>query len=299
MQVDSATRGPGYAVVDLATRKATWLGQEYEGVKPEDISPREPYRYKAADGLEVTGYLTLPRGRPAKGLPLVVFPHGGPASRDGPGFDWWAQAMANRGYAVLQPNFRGSDGLGAAFLAAGYGQWGRKMQTDLSDGVRDLAAKGTVDPNRVCIVGASYGGYAALAGAAIDTGVYRCAVSVAGPADLRRFVEWSRVQRGRGAYRYWNRFMGAEDSKDVALGEISPAAHVDRVAIPILLIHGKDDTVVPLEQSQIMADALKRAGKPVELVVQPGADHWLSRGDTRLQTLTSTMAFVEKHNPPD
>jgi dipeptidyl aminopeptidase/acylaminoacyl peptidase len=206
--------------------------------------------------------------------------------------------MASRGYAVLQPNYRGSDGLGDALLEAGYGQWGRKMQTDLSDGVRDLAAKGIIDPKRVCIVGASYGGYAALAGAALDPGVYRCAVSVAGPADLRRFVDWSKGYRGRAAYRYWTRFMGAEDSRDAVLAQISPAAHADRVAVPVLLIHGKDDTVVPLEQSQLMADALRKAGKPVELVVQPGADHWLSRGDTRLQTLQATMAFVEKNNPP-
>jgi dipeptidyl aminopeptidase/acylaminoacyl peptidase len=111
-------------------------------------------------------------------------------------------------------------------------------------------------------------------------------------------VEWSKAKRGAAAFRYWTRFMGAEDARDPVLAEISPAAHADRVTIPVLLIHGKDDSVVPLEQSQLMADALKKAGKPVELIVEKGEDHWLSRGDTRLQTLTSTMAFVEKHNPP-
>src|SRR5436190_2208156 len=141
--------------------------------------------------------------------------------------------MASRGYAVLQVNFRGSEGLGMSLLEAGYGQWGRKMQTDLSDGVRYLTKEGIVDPKRVCIVGASYGGYAALAGAALDPGVYRCAVSVAGPADLRRFVDWSKGYRGRAAYRYWTRFMGAEDSRDAVLAEISPAAHADRVAVPV------------------------------------------------------------------
>ena len=297
--VDSKTDSPAYALVDLTTHKASWLGAQYVDVRSADVSPRTPIKFRAADGLPLSGYLTLPSGRPSKGLPLVVFPHGGPATRDGPGFDWWAQAMASRGYAVLQVNFRGSDGFGAKHLEAGYGQWGRKMQTDLSDGVRYLAGQGVINPARVCVVGASYGGYAALAGVALDPGVYRCAVSVAGPADLRRFVEWSRGSNGNGAYRYWNRFMGAEDSKDAALTEISPAAHVDRVTVPVLLIHGKDDTVVPLEQSQIMAEALRKAGKPVELVVQVGADHWLSRGDTRLQTLASTVAFLEKHNPPD
>jgi dipeptidyl aminopeptidase/acylaminoacyl peptidase len=207
--------------------------------------------------------------------------------------------MASHGYAVLQVNFRGSDGYGWSFLEAGFGEWGRKMQTDLSDGVRYLAGQGIIDPKRVCIVGASYGGYAALAGAALDTGVYRCAVSVAGLSDLQRFVVWSKNQNGAGAVRWWTRFMGAEAMRDPALTQISPAAHVDRVAVPVLLIHGKDDTVVPLEQSRIMADALQKAGKPVELVVQDGADHWLSRGDTRLQTLEATMAFLEKHNPPN
>ena len=298
VRVDSPTEGPAFSLVDLGERKATWLGAEYTDIKPADISPVRAIRYKAADGLELSGYLTLPRGRAEKGLPLVVFPHGGPASRDTPGFDWWAQAMASRGYAVLQVNFRGSEGLGTKLLEAGYGQWGRKMQTDLSDGVRHLASQGIVDPKRVCIVGASYGGYAALAGAALDPGVYRCAASVAGVTDLRRFVDWSKGRSGRSAFRYWTRFMGAEDARDPKLAEISPAAQAGKVAIPVLLVHGRDDTVVPLEQSRIMADALRDAGKPVELVVQPGADHWLSRGETRLQTLTSVVAFLEKHNPP-
>jgi cephalosporin-C deacetylase-like acetyl esterase len=297
--VDSPQRGPAYALVDLNTRHATWLGPEYEGVQPDDVAPQKRVRFKARDGLDLMGYLTLPKGREPKGLPLIVFPHGGPASRDAPGFDWWAQGMASRGYAVLQVNFRGSDGLGEALLQAGYGEWGRKMQTDLSDAVKAVAGTGIVDPKRVCIVGASYGGYAALAGAALDPGVYRCAASVGGLSDLRRFVSWSKEKNGVNAFRYWTRFMGAADSRDSALAEISPAMHVERVTIPVLLIHGKDDSVVPLEQSQIMAEALKKAGKPVELIVQKGEDHWLSRGDTRLQTLTATMAFVEKNNPPN
>src|SRR5436190_6542198 len=202
--------------------------------------------------------------------------------------------MASRGYAVLQVNFRGSEGLGMSLLEAGYGQWGRKMQTDLSDGVRYLTKEGIVDPKRVCIVGASYGGYAALAGAAFDPGVYRCAASVAGPSDLRRMV----IRSGDAARRYWTRFMGAEDIRDPHLAEVSPAAHVDQIKIPILLVHGRDDTVVPLEQSRFMAEALEHAGKPVEFVVQPGADHWLSRGDTRLQTLEAVVSFLEKNNTP-
>ena len=293
--VDSKTNGPGYFFVNLLTRNANFLGAQYADLKPADISPQTPVEYKAADGLALTGYLTLPAGKTAKGQPLVVFPHGGPAVRDTAGFDWWAQAMASRGYAVLQVNYRGSDGFGEAFLQAGYGEWGRKMQTDLSDGVRYLAGLGTIDLKRVCIVGASYGGYAALAGATLDTGVYRCAVAVSGPADLRRMVGGSEGP----SRRYWKRFMGAEAANDPVLAEISPAVHADKVSIPLMMIHGKDDTVVPIEQSRLMAEALRKAGKPFELVTQDGTDHWLSRGDTRLQTLTATVGFLEKHNPPN
>ncbi|WP_374575899.1 alpha/beta fold hydrolase [Phenylobacterium sp.] len=296
---DSPTDGPAYALVDLTTKSAKWLGVVYQGLTAADISPVRPIRFKAKDGLELSGYLTTPKGRAAKNLPLVVFPHGGPASRDTPGFDWWAQAMASRGYAVLQVNFRGSDGFGWDFLKAGFGEWGRKMQTDLSDGVRYLAGEGVIDPKRVCIVGASYGGYAALAGAALDRGVYRCAASVAGPSDLRRMVIWSKRQNTVAAERYWLRFMGADDRDDEKLAEVSPALHAEQVDIPILLIHGRDDTVVPLEQSQVMAKALEKAGKPVEFIVEKGEDHWLSRGETRLQMLQAVVAFLEKNNPPN
>jgi dipeptidyl aminopeptidase/acylaminoacyl peptidase len=302
VRIDSATDGPGYALVDLTNRSTIWLGAEYADLTSADISPVRPIAYKAADGLALTGYLTLPKGRDPKELPLVVFPHGGPAERDAPGFDWWAQAMASRGYAVLQVNYRGSDGFGRDFRAAGFGEWGRKMQTDLSDGVRYLAAQGTIDPARVCIVGASYGGYAALAGAALDTGVYRCAVDVSGPAELSRMIAWAKSRggdQGVEAERYWTRYTGAETLADPHLEAISPADRADKVTIPILIVHGKDDSVVPFEQSQIMADALKKAGKPYDFVILNHEDHWLSHGDTRLQMLQATMDFLAKNNPAE
>lgn len=300
VKVEDPKAGPFYALVDLDTGSAGVLGSVYGGITSADVAEVKPVKYKAADGLEITGYLTLPKGRAAEKLPLIVMPHGGPASRDEPGFDWWAQGMASRGYAVFQPNFRGSDGFGRAFLEAGYGEWGKKMQSDLSDGVRYLAAQGTIDSRRVCIVGASYGGYAALAGATLDKGVYRCAVSVAGVADLKQFlVEEYKSDNGRetATQRYWSRFMGVENRRDRDLTAISPAHNVAGGNVPVLLIHGKDDTVVLYAQSQRMYDALRGAGRPVELVTLKAEDHWLSRSDTRLQTLEATVAFVEKHNP--
>ncbi|SFK61130.1 Dipeptidyl aminopeptidase/acylaminoacyl peptidase [Caulobacter sp. UNC279MFTsu5.1] len=300
--VDSPTLGPAYALVDLNTKSARFLTDVYLGLTQEGVSKVEPIKYKAADGLEITGYLTLPNGKDPKNLPLVVLPHGGPEGRDTLGFDWWSQALASRGYAVLQPNFRGSEGFGWSFVKAGFGQWGKAMQTDLSDGVRYLAKQGTIDPKRVCIVGASYGGYAALAGATLDKGVYRCAASVAGPADLKRMLVDSNklyTSSNNSTLRYWLRFMGADGIKDPDLAVTSPAKLADKVEIPLLLIHGKDDTVVPYVQSTLMADAMKRAGKPVELVTLPSEDHWLSRGATRLQMLTSVVGFLEKNNPPN
>jgi dipeptidyl aminopeptidase/acylaminoacyl peptidase len=297
VKVDSPTEGPAFALVDRETKHAKWIALERDDLQLEDVSPVRPVTFKARDGLALSGYLTLPRGKDAKGLPLVVFPHGGPAVRDEPGFDWWAQAMASRGYAVLQVNYRGSDGFGWEFLKAGFGEWGRKMQTDLSDGVRYLAAQGIVDPKRVCIAGASYGGYAALAGATLDPGVYRCAVDVSGISDMRRFVAWAKDRSDISTQRYWDRYVGAKDLSDPVLAQVSPAAHADAVSIPILIVHGKDDTVVPFEQSQEMADALRRAGKPYEFVVLTHEDHWLSRGETRLQMLKATLDFLEKNNP--
>lgn len=290
-----------YQLVDFDRGVADILADAYPDITPAQVGAVRSIHYSAQDGLRISGYLTLPPGvSEPSGLPLVVLAHGGPASRDVAGFDWWAQALASRGYAVLQANFRGSTGYGAAFLEAGYGEWGRKMQTDLSNGVRWLAAEGVIDPGRVCIVGASYGGYAAMAGLTLETGVYRCGVSVAGVSDLRRMVNREAQQERQNdsqTVRYWNRFMGAARLNDRALDALSPARLAASIDGPLLLIHGRDDTVVPIEQSRIMAEALRRAGKPVELVELPGEDHWLSRSETRRQMLIETVRFLEANNP--
>jgi dipeptidyl aminopeptidase/acylaminoacyl peptidase len=230
-----------------------------------------------------------------------VLPHGGPGARDTADFDWWTQAMAAQGYAVLRPNYRGSTTT-QVFQNAGYGEWGRKMQTDLSDGVRFLAKQGTIDPARVCIVGASYGGYAALAGVTLDPGIYRCAVSVAGISDLRKMLISDKRGENGGSHvgsRYSNRYLGVKGPEDPALDAISPIKHIDRITVPVLLIHGKDDTIVDYEQSEMMLKAMKKAGKQVELVTMKKEDHWLSRSETRLLMLQTSMAFLKANNPAD
>jgi pimeloyl-ACP methyl ester carboxylesterase len=295
LKVFGSKDGYVYALYDWYTHNASILGRVYEGITaPAEMKAMS---YPAADGLTIPAFLTLPAAS-GKDLPLVVLPHGGPASADTLDFDWWSQALAAQGYAVLQPNFRGST-LDSKFMQAGFGEWGRKMQSDLSDGVRYLAHQGIIDSKRVCIVGASYGGYAALAGVTIESGVYRCAVSVAGPSDLRRFRKWTIANQMGSTQRYWDRFMGAADQNDPALMAISPIEHVAAVTVPVLLIHGRDDTVVPFEQSDVMLSALQRAGKPVTLVTMKHEDHWLSRSETRLQMLQATVDFLKANNPPN
>jgi len=300
VRVDGLRSGCEYEFVDLNTGVAKPIGAKFEGIGPSDVSDVKYISYAAADGRTIPAYLTLPRGRTPKNLPLVVLAHGGPTAQDEPGFDWWAQALASRGYAVLQPQFRGSTGLGWEHLSAGFGQWGRKMQTDLSDGVRYLAAQGIADPKRVCIVGGSYGGYAALAGPTLDRGVYRCAVAVAPVSDPHEMLRWQRNRQLTSdsiALRFWARFMGVEGYDDPKLSEISPAAHAARADAPILLIHGNHDTVVPISQSEDMDSALRTAGKSVSFVRLDSEDHWLSRSETREQMLQATVAFLETHNP--
>jgi len=295
VHVVGARDGDVHVLIDSEADTAVLVGPTHRRVAPQDIARVTQFTYAAADGRQIDAFLTLPSGRPAEKLALIVMPHGGPEARDEPGFDWWAQAYASMGYAVLQPQFRGSGRWGWDLFSAGFGELGRKMQTDLSDGVRALARGGIIDPAKVCIVGASYGGYAALAGAAIDRGVYRCAVAIAGVSDPGYFLEGARRYR---VTRYWSRYLGTDSSSDPILDTISPRKHAADISIPVMLMYGEDDTVVPIEQSKDMADALKKAGKPYELVVLQKEDHWFSRAATRTQMLKSSAAFLMAHNPP-
>lgn len=273
----------------------TVIGRSYPSVP---WIPVEIIEYAARDGLTIPALVTAQEAvRQAGGAPLIVLPHGGPEDSDGFGFDWMAQYLASRGYLVLQPQFRGSSGFGRAFTQAGLGEWGRAMSTDLDDGVGHLVAQGLADPERVCIVGASYGGYAALAAGAFSPERYRCVVSIAGVSDLRDMLRDERRESGEHQWNlaYWELQFGA-DAKDRELLEArSPAEHADRFQAPVLLIHGKDDTVVPRSQSKTMERALKRADKSVRLEVLKGEDHWLTQAETRLETLRLVDGFVAQH----
>jgi dipeptidyl aminopeptidase/acylaminoacyl peptidase len=283
--------------IDFTTGDAVSLGSVYPDLPGDWIAERQWITYPAADGLEIKAWLTLPRGE-ARNRALVVLPHGGPQAHDERGFDWMSQALASRGYVVLQPQYRGSDGFGETLVSAGYGEFGRKMQTDLSDGVRHLVKTGVADPKRVAIAGASYGGYAAMAGVTIDKGVYNCAVAISGLSDLKAYLAYVRERSNANsksyAMEYWHRFMGP----DAGLDTVSPIRHVAEVGVPVLLIHGKDDTVVPFDQSQVFYDALTKAGKPAEFVQLKQEDHWLSREATRVECLDAMTAFLLKNNPP-
>lgn len=288
--------GTWYAV-DMTLMRADPVGYDRMGIEPAQVGPISTVAYKSADGLDLDGVLTLPPGSDHKNLPVILLPHDGPHCADKAAFDWWAQAFASRGYAVFQPNFRGSTNRDASFVHAGDGQWGRKMQTDISDALAELARLGIVDADRACIMGIGYGGYAALAGVTLQHGLYRCAVAVAAISALKDMY-WAKYREGGEnamVKRNYQENLGDPKTFD----EVSPRKHAARADAPILLIHGKDDTVVPFNQSTRMADALKDAGKPFEFVTLREEDHWLSKAETRKQMLAEAMRFIQKYNPAD
>jgi dipeptidyl aminopeptidase/acylaminoacyl peptidase len=294
-EVESPASPPVYYLIDFGKGSADIIGEAYPSLAEVPLGALESTSYKSPDGIRIPAYLTLPPGVEPKALPLVVFPHGGPYARDTAEFDWWAQFLATRGYAVLQPQFRGSWGFGADLFRAGHKQWGRGMQDDITAGVRDLVDKGIADPKRVCIVGASYGGYAALAGAAFTPELYACAVSVNGIADIPQMAGFIRERAGDDSqsYRSWRDLIGNPSDQDVIA--FSPSRAIDSIRVPILLIHAANDTVVPPSQSRNFAHLLALKGKRHELVELPDDDHWLSSGSSRLTLLGNIEKFLATH----
>ena len=278
---------------DAATGDLVKLAAMNDTIGGKRLSRGRMIQYKARDGLEIEGVLTMPRGRPDTNLPFIVMPHGGPWGHDELSYDYWAQFLAERGYAVLQPNFRGSTGYGAAFEKAGQGQLGFAMQDDVTDGVHWAVKEGIADPKRVCIVGGSYGGYAAMWGTVKDPDLYRCAISINGVANLRREVnDFGGLMRERLYRGQWQKM-----TPDFAA--VSPINAIARIKAPLLLIHGKKDVTVDHGQSARMYSAMTKAGKTVEFVSVPLADHYFTRQADRMTLLTSIETFLAKHNPPD
>ena len=294
---EGPTRPLTYYYLDRQTHQATKIAPTYPDLHEADLGQMKSYAYKARDGLEIPAYLTLPPNKAQKNLPTVIFPHGGPMDRDKLNFDWIAAFLASRGYAVLQPNFRGSSGYGEKFASDGFGQWGLKMQDDVTDGVKKLIADGIADPKRICIVGASYGGYAALEGAVSTPDLYACAVSFAGVSDLRKFLETRANDFGWRSWMIatWYRYIGDRSADKAKLDEASPALHADRVKCPVLLIHGASDVTVRIDQSEAMRDALLGKGKSVRFVRIDTENHYMELADTRIRFLRETEAFLAQN----
>ena len=297
VEVDSPSHPTTFYLVDFGTGKADIAGEEYPALNDASLGEVRELDYTARDGARIPAYLTLPPGSEGKMLPLVVLPHGGPDSRDHLVFNWWPQFLATRGYAVLQPQFRGSSGFGARHRVAGSRQWGGLMQDDVTDGVKEMIRSGVADPARICIAGASYGGYSALAGAAFTPDLYACAVSVNGVADLPAMVGYTSRETGTSYYS-----AALKDDigsiHDPSLTGRSPARSAQNVRAPILLLHGSDDTVVPISQAETMERALIAAGKTCTFVRLPGEDHWLSKSATRTQVLREMETFLARYLRP-
>jgi len=283
----------------LFDRKAHLLTPQYkvrEKLPRADLAQMKPVTYKSSDGLEIPAYLTLPKGVPAKNLPALMLPHGGPWGRDQWGFNPLAQFFANRGYAVLQPNFRGSTGYGRKFLDAGNLQWGRKMQDDVTWGVKYLIAQGIADPKRVGVIGGSYGGYATLAGVAFTPDLYAAAVDIVGPSNLITLLDsippyWESIRK-----MFYQR-MGDPSTPEgkKQLMEESPLNSADKIKTPLLVAQGANDPRVNRREAEQIVIALRDRGFPVEYILAPDEGHGFARPVNNLALFMASERFFALH----
>ena len=285
---DTSTPGSFY-MGDRKKGTLELIADSYPALVNVELPQKEAVNYQARDGLEIEAFLTLPKGK-KKNLPTIIFPHGGPIAADGAeGFDYWTSFFANRGYAVLQMNFRGSTGYGYDFMKAGLGQWGGQMQDDIEDATKWAIDQGIADSKRICIVGGSYGGYAALMGAATSD-LYQCAVSFAGVSDLLYLLDESRRYGGEEVLRI---MLG--DKSRSELSETSPVNLTDQIKVPVLLVQGDDDSRVLLKHGRKMRDAMEDSGVNYIYIEQEDSDHFLTLKRNRLQFFKETEKFLKKH----
>lgn len=278
---------------DRQANQATYLAGSMDWIKPGEMSPMKPISFKARDGLELHGYLTIPAGSDGKNLPMIVNPHGGPhGPRDEWGFNPEVQLLANRGFAVLQVNFRGSGGYGNAFEGKGYRKWGTAMQDDLTDAVRYVVAQGHADPNRVCIYGASYGGYAALMSAVREPDLYRCTVGYVGVYDLD--AQYDADFAGQKFGQSYLKDVYPESKAERM--EHSPAYGVARLKAPVMLVHGEKDVRVPIKNLHFLVEKMAAVGKKPEVVViEPKEAHGFRDLKNNVNLYTKMLAFFDKY----
>jgi dipeptidyl aminopeptidase/acylaminoacyl peptidase len=286
------TMGTRY-LYEVASKKLTKLAEIAPWLPENDLTEMKPITYKARDGLTIHGYLTLPRGG-GKNLPLIVNPHGGPWARDSWGYNAEAQFLANRGYAVLQINFRGSTGYGRAFWEASFKEWGKKMQDDVTDGVKYAIAQGIADSKRVSIYGGSYGGYCTLAGLAFTPELYACGVDYVGVSNLFTFL--------KTIPPYWKpmldmfyEMVGNPEADKTLLTEASPVLHADNIRVPLLIAQGAQDPRVNVDESDQMVAALKKHGIPVEYLVKENEGHGFHNEENRFEFYEAMERFLKKY----
>ena len=290
-------RDPGaYYLLDRQTNKAQHLFDVMPWIDAARMAERRPIQFKARDGLPLYGYLTLPPGGTAKNLPMVLLPHGGPHGiADRWFFDRDAQFLATRGYAVLQVNFRGSDGRGVAFAARGWRHWGDQMPDDLIDGVRWSIAQGVADPARICAYGGSYGAYAAMMSAIRAPELFKCVVGYAGVYDLPAMYDQELTTTQRQVRNYFVRVIGEDPAE---LARFSPARQADKLNVPVLLVHGEDDKRAEFRHAKAMRDALTKAGKPFEFVSAPDEGHGFTLRKNRVAFYEKLEAFLARNLAP-
>ena len=286
---------PGsYYLFNRETGQAKFLLSAMEWIKPEQMSEMRPITVKARDGLELHGYLTVPRGSDGKNLPLILHPHGGPhGPRDMWGFNPEVQFLANRGYAVMQINFRGSGGYGKAFEAKGYRNWGLTMIDDMTDAVRWAVSEGIADPRRLCTYGASYGGYAALQSIVREPEMYRCAIGYVGLYNMDLWLKDSDVAERRSGRNYQSEVFPPTSAERQAQ---SPAFFVDRINVPLMLVHGEKDMRVPISQFRDFTRRLEEAGKPPQVVVvEEKEGHGFYNFENQVNLYNAMEKFLEQH----